>query len=129
MLNLSPRARTASIWRNVYALYFAARHPEVPWVAKLVIGLVVAYALSPIDLVPDFIPVLGWLDDLVLIPFGLWLAIRLIPPDIWRACQARARTARGALGRSLAAALVIVLIWIGLAGLVIWWLFRESGAT
>lgn len=114
--------RSGSIRRNVHALWFAARHPEVPFLAKVVIGLVVAYALSPIDLVPDFIPVLGWLDDLVLVPLGLWLAIRLIPVDIWRECQARAHAERRQIGKSAKAAIVIVLLWVCLAGVVGWWL-------
>jgi uncharacterized membrane protein YkvA (DUF1232 family) len=73
---------------NVYALYLAARDPRVPLPAKIVIGAVVAYALSPIDLIPDFIPVIGYLDDLVLLPMGIWLAQRLVPKDVWRECQA-----------------------------------------
>lgn len=116
--------RSASIRRNLHALYLAARHPDVPWIAKVVIALVVAYALSPIDLVPDFIPVLGWLDDLVLVPLGLWLAIRLVPTDIWRACLARAHVERRQFRRGIAAAVVIVVLWIALAALVAWWLLR-----
>ncbi|HEX7045959.1 MAG TPA: YkvA family protein [Gammaproteobacteria bacterium] len=119
--------RSGSIRRNVHALWFAARHPDVPVLAKLVIGVVVAYALSPIDLVPDFIPVLGWLDDLVLVPFGLWLAIRLIPVDIWRECQARAQEGRRHLWKSMAAAAVILLIWIGIAILVAWLSLKAAG--
>ncbi len=119
--------RSGSIRRNLHALWFAARHPGVPILAKLVIGLVVAYALSPIDLVPDFIPVLGWLDDLVLVPLGLWLAIRLIPAGIWRECQARAHPQRHP-GKSIAAAAVIVLIWIGVAALAAWWILGAASA-
>lgn len=115
--------RAASVRRNVHALYIAARHPDVPLPAKVVIGLVVAYALSPIDLIPDFIPVLGWLDDLLLIPLGLWVAIRLIPIDIWRECQARALSERRSLRKSLVAAAAIVLIWIALAALILWLVF------
>lgn len=124
----SIRERSGAIRRNVHALYFAVRHPDVPFIAKAVIGLVVAYALSPIDLIPDFIPVLGWLDDLVLVPLGLWLAIRLVPVDVWHECQARASAERRGLHRSLLAAGVIVLIWIGTALLVAWLVFRSAGA-
>lgn len=120
--------RVGSIRRNVHALYLAARHPEVPWLAKVVIGLVVAYALSPIDLVPDFIPVLGWLDDLVLVPLGLWLAIRMIPVDIWRQCQAQAAMERHSLRKSLVAAGVIVLVWIAVGALVLWLIFAGPPA-
>lgn len=116
--------KSGSLRRNVHALFLAARHPHVSWRAKAVIGLVVAYALSPIDLIPDFIPVLGWLDDLVIVPFGLWLAIRLIPTDIWRECQAQATVQRRNLGKSVAAAVVIVLIWIALAAGAGWLIFR-----
>ena len=117
---------SSSLRKNVHALFIAAKHRDVSWRAKAVIGLVVAYALSPIDLIPDFIPVLGWLDDLVIVPFGIWLAIRLIPIDIWRECQAQASVQRGNLGKSIAAAVVIVLIWIGLAALVGWLLFGAA---
>lgn len=107
--------------RETLALYYAARDPRTPWFAKLVIGLVVAYALSPIDLIPDFIPVLGYLDDLLLLPLGIWLAIRLLPAEV----LAQART-RAALAlerpRSRAAAAVIVLLWLALAVLAAWWL-------
>lgn len=116
-----------SLRRNVHALFLAARHPDVSWRAKAVIGLVVAYALSPIDLIPDFIPVLGWLDDLVIVPLGLWLAIRLIPVDIWQECQARASVQRRDLGKSVTAAVVIVLIWVALAVGVAWLVYRAAG--
>jgi uncharacterized membrane protein YkvA (DUF1232 family) len=68
--------------RDVVALWLAARDPRVPWHAKLLAGAVAAYALSPIDLIPDFIPVLGYLDDLLIIPAGIWLVVRMIPPPI-----------------------------------------------
>lgn len=119
--------RSGSIRRNAHALWFAVRHPDVPIIAKIVIGIVVAYALSPIDLIPDFIPVLGWLDDLVLVPFGLWLAIRLIPADIWRECQARAQEGRRHLWISIAAVAVILLIWVGIAVLVAWLSLEAAG--
>jgi uncharacterized membrane protein YkvA (DUF1232 family) len=107
--------------RETLALYYAARDPRTPWIAKLVIGLVVAYALSPIDLIPDFIPVLGYLDDLLLLPLGIWLAIRLLPAGVLD--QARARAAQALeRPRSRAAAAVIVAIWVALALLAAWWL-------
>ncbi len=93
-------------------LYLAARHPRTPWYAKAVAGLVVAYALSPIDLIPDPIPVLGYLDDLVLLPLGFLLARRLVPPGVWEECLARAREGVGERPRSWAAAAVIVLLWL-----------------
>lgn len=68
--------------REVAALVLAARHPRTPWYAKLLLAIIVSYALSPIDLIPDFIPVLGYLDDMVIVPAGIALAVRLIPPDV-----------------------------------------------
>ena len=79
-----------SLKSNTYALYLASRDTRVPICAKIMIGLVVAYALSPIDLVPDFIPVIGYLDDLLLLPLGIWLAIRLVPQEVWKECQSLA---------------------------------------
>jgi uncharacterized membrane protein YkvA (DUF1232 family) len=84
------KARVATLKADTYALYLAYRDPRVPWPAKLVAALVVAYALSPIDLIPDFIPIVGYLDDLVLVPLGLALAIRLIPPTVLAEHRARA---------------------------------------
>ena len=76
------RQRAGELRADGYALYLASRDPRVPWLAKVIAVLTVGYALSPIDLIPDFIPVLGHLDDLVLVPLGLALAIRLIPPPV-----------------------------------------------
>ena len=112
----------ATLKNNLYALYLAARDPRVPWLAKLIIGVVLAYALSPIDLIPDFIPVLGYLDDLLLLPLGIWLALRLIPADLWQECQAQAAEQIVSLPRNKIAAVVIVLLWLmALFGLVAWW--------
>ena len=79
--------------RELYALYLASRDPRTPWYAKAAIAGVLAYALSPIDLIPDFIPVLGYLDDLVLLPAGIWMALRLIPPTVMAESRARAEEA------------------------------------
>lgn len=106
------KARARELKAHADALYLAARHPRTPWYARAVAGLVVAYALSPIDLIPDPIPVLGYLDDLVLLPLGFLLARRLVPPDVWEECLARARENSGARPRSRAAAVVIVLVWL-----------------
>src|SRR5687768_10738683 len=105
-------ARTVK--QDVLMLYLAARDPRVPWYAKVVAACVVAYALSPIDLIPDFIPVLGYLDDLVLVPLGVALVVRLIPADVLAECRTRAHhVSRRA--RSWLAAVVIVGIWLLLA--------------
>ena len=112
------RERIRALKRDVLALYLAARHPGTPWYARLLVAAVVAYALSPIDLIPDFIPVLGLLDDLVIVPLGLALAIRLIPATVLARCRADAERAF-AEGRpvSRVAAAVIVGLWV--AGLVV----------
>ncbi len=115
------KAQARALKRNTYALYLAGRDPRVPWLAKAIIGLTLAYALSPIDLIPDFIPVLGYLDDLLLVPAGLWLAIRLVPAAVWRDCQARAAQIEGALPHSRWAAVAIVAIWLlSLAAVGLW---------
>src|SRR5690349_20222635 len=109
--------------RDVHALYLAARDPRVPWYAKAVALSVAAYALSPIDLIPDFIPVVGYLDDLLIVPAGILLAVRLIPNDLMTEFRAAAMNAEGErlLGRRGAAA--IVAVWIAAAAAAVWaWL-------
>lgn len=118
-----------SLRRSVHALYLAGRDRRVPLLAKLVIGLTVAYALSPIDLIPDFVPVLGYLDDLLLLPLGIWLAIRLIPPDVWQECQARAAASHVELPRRRGAALVIVAIWLLVLVAGGLWAYRLAAGT
>lgn len=119
------RQWAATLKQDTYALYLASRHPRVPWAAKLVLVAVVGYALSPIDLIPDFIPVLGYLDDLLLLPLGIALAIRLIPPAIWQECRDTARTRLAtAPPRSRTAAAVVGLIWTAIAGILGWWIWR-----
>lgn len=99
------------------ALYFAARNPATPWYAKFLVAAIVAYALSPIDLIPDFIPILGYLDDLILLPLGIALAIRLIPSEVLAACRVRAQEAsRDIKPVSLVAGGTIIMIWL-LAGM------------
>lgn len=100
--------------RDVHALYLAARDPRVPWYAKAVALAVAAYALSPIDLIPDFIPVLGHLDDVIIVPLGIVLAVRLIPAEVLAEHRATA-SAAGKRPTSRSAAAIIVAIWIGLA--------------
>jgi uncharacterized membrane protein YkvA (DUF1232 family) len=111
-----------TIRRDVIAVWLAARDPRVPWYAKAVALATVAYAASPIDLIPDFVPVLGHLDDLIIVPCGLWLAIRLIPPELMAEFRAQALQV-SAKPRSIAAGIAIVAIWISAAALLIWWLW------
>jgi len=99
------------IKRDVHALYLTARDPRVPWYAKALAVVVAAYALSPIDLIPDFIPVLGYLDDLILVPLGILLTVRLIPPEVMNEHRRRAAAATGR-PVSLAAGAAIVVVWV-----------------
>ena len=107
------------------ALYLAYRDPRAPWYARLVAACVVGYAFSPIDLIPDFIPLLGYLDDLLIVPLGILLAIKLIPADVMADCRAQAQQVI-AQGKPVnrAAAVVIVAVWIALAGLAVAWIVR-----
>jgi uncharacterized membrane protein YkvA (DUF1232 family) len=105
--------------REVHAIYLAAQSPRVPWYTKWLAMAVVGYALSPIDLIPDFIPILGYVDDLIIVPLGIWLVLSLIPEDVMIACRARANEAvTGPLGKI--AAIAIVAIWI-VGGAVLGW--------
>lgn len=101
---------------DTLALYLAARDPRVPWYVKALAVLVVGYALSPIDLIPDFIPVLGYLDDLLLVPLGLAVVVRLIPGEILDECRERARTElEGGTQVSKAGSAIVIGIWLLLA--------------
>ena len=114
-------SRARALKRETVALYLTVRDPRTPWAAKLVIAIVVAYALSPIDLIPDFIPVLGYLDDLVLLPLGIFLALKLIPATVLADARRAAQQADGNLAKSRAAAIVIVALWtIGAVVIGVW---------
>ena len=107
--------RAKDLKRETYALYLAYRDPRVPWYAKVVCACTVGYALSPIDLIPDFIPVLGYLDDLIIVPAGLALAIKLIPEEVMCECRSRAEVKMNQEGpKNYVAAAIIVAIWLGL---------------
>lgn len=117
------KQRAHELKREALALYLACRDPRTPWYAKVLAAAVVAYALSPIDLIPDFVPVVGYLDDAILIPIGILLAVRLIPAPVMQECRARA----GAVierPTSRAAAAVIVGIWLLSAALVVYLALR-----
>jgi uncharacterized membrane protein YkvA (DUF1232 family) len=127
-MRITDRLRTWArrVKRDGVTLWFAARHPLTPWHAKALGVFVVAYALSPIDLIPDFIPVLGYVDDVLLLPALIWLAIRLLPPPVLAECRLRAddwmRT-RGAKPTSRLGAVLVVLLWIvATASALRWWL-------
>ena len=121
------RAWARSLKRDVVALYHAARDPRVPWYAKAVAAAVAAYALSPIDPLPDFIPLLGQLDELVVLPLGILLAVKLVPPEIMAEHRAAAIAAEGQPQSRIAAA-VIVALWIA-AALFLIWLFWPDPAV
>jgi uncharacterized membrane protein YkvA (DUF1232 family) len=107
------KARVRALKTEVHALLLACRDPRVPWPAKLVAALVVAYAASPIDLIPDFIPVLGYLDDLILLPLGIVLAVKLIPAGVLEDCRDRAGEALpGTRAGAFIGATVVVVLWI-----------------
>ncbi len=110
------KARARELKIQVYAIYLAYKDPRVPLYARVFAALVVGYAFSPIDLIPDFIPVLGYLDDLILVPLGVAAAMKMIPPDVLAECQAKSREVmqQGKPINRVAAA-VIIAIWLVLA--------------
>jgi uncharacterized membrane protein YkvA (DUF1232 family) len=114
------RANTARLATHLLALWKLFRHPETPRLAKLVALLVLAYAVSQIDLIPDFIPLLGLLDDVILLPLGIALAVRLTPRHLWLARVAEAEQGAERLPRMLWGALIVLLIWALVVGLVAW---------
>jgi uncharacterized membrane protein YkvA (DUF1232 family) len=120
------KAWARGIKRDVHAVWLAARHPATPWHAKALALAVAAYALSPIDLIPDFIPVLGYLDDLLIVPLGILAVTRLVPPDVLAECRTAADAAEGR-PRSLAGAVVIILLWLAAAALLLWWVWPAAG--
>ena len=119
------RSRARALKKEVFAVYFAARDPRTPWYAKALVLLIVAYSLSPIDLIPDFIPILGYLDDLIIVPAGIALAIRLIPAKVM--AEAREQAAASSVSRSVGyvGMGIIVLVWIvvliGVIRLIYFW--------
>jgi uncharacterized membrane protein YkvA (DUF1232 family) len=112
--------------RDIHAIYLCSRDPRVPWHAKALAIFVAAYALSPIDLIPDFVPVLGYLDDLILVPAGIWLVVRLIPAHVM-AEQRELAAAASDRPVSRTAEVVIVAIWIASAILCGWLILRYLG--
>jgi uncharacterized membrane protein YkvA (DUF1232 family) len=124
------RAWARRLKHDSVALWFACRHAGTPWLAKAIAGFVVAYALSPIDLIPDFIPVLGYLDDVLLLPGLIWLAIRLIPEPVMVECRARATqwlAAHGAKPRSRWGLVLVISVWVLALGFSGWWLSTQWG--
>lgn len=113
--------------QQTLVVYFAARDPRTPWPVRLLALLVAAYALSPIDLIPDFIPVLGYLDDLIIVPLGLVLVLRLVPPEVMIAAREKATVA---VNRPVSRAMAVVIagIWAAAIGALVLWLWRWTRA-
>ena len=114
-----------AIRRDVHALWLAARDPRTPWPARLLALAIAAYALSPIDLVPDFIPVLGLLDEAILLPLGILLAIRLIPAPLLAEFRATAAASEARPGSRAGAAIVVAVWLLAVAGL-LWWFWPKA---
>ena len=118
------KSRARALKTETYAIAIAARDPRTPWYAKALILLIVAYTLSPIDLIPDFVPVFGYLDDLIIVPAGITLALKLIPPEVMAEARETARQLEGAgRGAGWVGAMIIALLWIlaiiGLASIIL----------
>src|ERR1700685_3852734 len=113
--------------RDAYAVYLAARSPDTPWDVKVLAGIVAAYAFSPIDLIPDFIPIVGYLDDLILVPLGIWLVVLLIPEQAMAEFRAKASEIPQRPNDSKVAAFAIVAIWAFGGALVCWLGFSGWG--
>jgi uncharacterized membrane protein YkvA (DUF1232 family) len=123
------KARAQRLKAEVFALYFAARHPGTPWYAKALIAGIVTYALSPIDLIPDFIPVLGLLDELVLLPIGIILVLRMVPAGVMAECRAQATSHPPDASRAgRIGAAVIVVSWVLFAALSAGYVIRRLTA-
>lgn len=119
------KQRARQLKKETYAIYIACKDPRVPWYARLFAGFVVAYALSPIDLIPDVIPLLGYLDDLVLVPLGIILVIKMIPPAVLAECREKAEVAMNqGKPTSRIAAIAIVAIWLLLGIVAVIWVGR-----
>ncbi|PLC52312.1 hypothetical protein CR155_18840 [Pollutimonas nitritireducens] len=122
------KAWASRIKRDGVTLWFAGKHPRTPWYAKALGVFVVAYALSPIDLIPDFIPILGYVDDVLLLPGLIWLAIRLLPSDLLMECRAQADEwiqAKGTKPTSRMGAILVVVLWLAIGTMA--WFWVKSG--
>lgn len=124
------RAWARRIKRDAMTLWFARSHPGTPWYAKALGAFVVAYALSPIDLIPDFIPVLGYLDDVILLPILIWLTVRMLPPEVLSESRLKAEqwvAEQGAKPRSLVGAAAVVVIWMAVSVMLLLWTASAVG--
>jgi uncharacterized membrane protein YkvA (DUF1232 family) len=124
-LKLFAIANKAKLFHYLTALWLLLKDPRTPLAAKLVAGVVVAYALSPIDLIPDFIPVLGLLDDVILVPLGVALAVKLVPPPLWTEMRQQAENFQGHLPKMMWGLLIVAAIWLVLLTAFIYWLVHS----
>ncbi len=120
------KQRVRKLKKETYVIYLACKDSRVPWYARALAAIIVAYALSPIDLIPDVIPIIGYLDDLILVPLGIILVLRMIPPAVLAECRLQAETAmeQNKPASWIAAAVVVVAIWLLLGFLTVIWLGR-----
>ena len=117
-MNLKERA--IKLKKNIGIVFIALKHKQTPWYAKTLAALTIGYALSPIDLIPDFIPVIGYLDDIIILPAMIALTIKLIPKDVFEQCKAESETLwKEGKRKKWYYAIPIVMIWIGIAILII----------
>lgn len=116
------RAHVARLATHLLALWKLFRRPETPRLVKWLAVAIVAYAVSPIDLIPDFIPLIGMLDDVILLPLGIALVVKLTPAELWRACLAEAEVGAEQLPRLIGGAVAIVVVWLLLGVAFGWWL-------
>jgi uncharacterized membrane protein YkvA (DUF1232 family) len=108
----SLKARAKRLKSEIQAVYLAARDPKTPWYAKVLAVFIVGYALSPIDLIPDFIPVIGYLDDLIIVPAGIALLLRMIPTGVLQESRIRAQANPISIRKNWIAGTIIILIWL-----------------
>jgi uncharacterized membrane protein YkvA (DUF1232 family) len=121
------KQRARQLYAHTYTLYLAYRHPRTPWYAKVFAALIVGYVFSPIDPIPDFIPGVGLLDEMLVVPIGILIATKMIPPEVFEECREKAReVAEGEKPVSRVAAVVVVAIWLLCVALAVYlalWVF------
>ena len=127
--SLAGAAGKAKLWRYLTAMWLLARDRRTPFAPKLVAGLTLAYALSPIDLIPDFIPVLGQLDDLVIVPLGIALTLRLLPAGLWDEMLLAADQYGHRLPKMMLGLVLVLVIWGLLLGGMAWWIFKSISSS
>ena len=123
------KIRAKRLKSEIHVLYLAARDPRTPWYAKVLAAFIIGYALSPIDLIPDFIPVLGYLDDLIIVPAGIALLIKVIPNGVLQECREKAHSQPISIKRNWVAGTIIILVWLPLIYIAFSFLWGIVGGT